>query len=233
MGHPELVRWSFLSGHNEGEGFVHGAGAVALRVESDVPEAEWAEGGGDSVKSVEREGAGEVGADDLYASKVAVVSDADLREAEAVESGFCAFDLRKIGGGDGAAVLDAGGEAGTGRLFCEGEASFAGEGADFGLGELRGDQGSEGVVHRSGLLAGAELAAVVEVHAVGNVGETGLLAAGFHAGEELVLAVETALGVVALVVGVVEFGGEEGFGGNVVLGGEGEGGGQLGAGEGR
>lgn len=204
-----------------------------MRVEGDVLEAEWAEGGGDAVEDVERKGASEVGAGDLYAGKVAVVADADLGKAEAVENGFGAFDLRKIGGGDGTAVLDAGGEAGTGRLFCEGEASFAGEDADFGLGELRGDQGSEGVVHRSGLLAGAELAAVVEVHAVGNVGETGLLAAGFHAGEELVFAVETALGVVALVVGVVEFGGEESFGGDAVLGGEGEGGGQLGAGEGR
>ena len=162
-----------------------------------------------------------------------MVSDADLREAEAVESGFGAFDLRKIGGGDRAAVLDARREAGTGRLFCEGKASFAGEGTDFGLGELRGDQGSEGVMHRSGLLAGAEVTAVVEVHAVGNVRETSLLATGFHAGEELVFAVETALGVVALVVGVVEFGGEKGFGGDAVLGGEGEGGGELGAGEGR
>ena len=50
-------------------------------------------------------------------------------------------------------------------------------------------------------------------------------------GEELVFAVEAALGVVALVVGVFELVGLEDLEGDVVFGGEGEGGGQFGAGE--
>ncbi len=56
-----------------------------------------------------------------------------------------------------------------------------------------------------GLLAGTEFAAVVEVHAVGDVGEASRCSLGFHLGEELVFAVEAAVGVVALVVGAFEF----------------------------
>jgi hypothetical protein len=82
------------------------------------------------------------------------------------------------------------------------------------------------------LLAGAELGAVVEVHAVGDVGEvtgdSGLL----HLLEELVFAVEAAVGVVALVVGVFELVGAENLDGDVVIGDEGEGSGEFGAREG-
>jgi hypothetical protein len=65
-----------------------------------------------------------------------VVADADLMEAERVEGVFGALDLAEIFDGDWAAVLDARGEACAGGLVCEGEAGFAGEGADLGLGEL-------------------------------------------------------------------------------------------------
>ncbi|HMH15578.1 MAG TPA: hypothetical protein VK578_20930, partial [Edaphobacter sp.] len=123
------------------------------------------------------------------------------------------------------AVLDAGGEAGAGGLIPEIEASLVGEGADLGLGELGGDEGCNGVVLGGGLLAGAEVATVVEVHAEGDVTEVTGGALGFHLGEELVFAVEAALGVVALVVGIFELGGLKDVGGNRVLGGEGEGGG--------
>jgi hypothetical protein len=63
------------------------------------------------------------------------------------------------------------------------------------------------------------------------VGESEAGALGFHLGEELVFAVEAALGVVAAVVGLVELGGLEDVGGDAVFGGEGEGGGELGAGQ--
>ena len=46
---------------------------------------------------------------------------------------------------------------------------------------------------RGGLLAGAELASVVKVHAVGEVGEAEFNARGFHLGEELIFAVEAAM----------------------------------------
>ena len=79
------------------------------------------------------------------------------------------------------------------------------------------------MVLSGGLLAGAEFAAVVEVHAVGDVCEAGCRAGLFHLGEELVFAVEAAVGVVALVVGAFEFVGLEDLRGDVVLGSEGQG----------
>jgi len=88
------------------------------------------------------------------------------------------------------------------------------------------------VVLGGGLLAGAEVAAVVEVHPVGDVGEVSGGTLGFHLGEELVFAVEAALGVVALVVGVFKFVRMKDVEGDGVVGGEGEGGGEFGAGEG-
>jgi len=82
-----------------------------------------------------------------------------------------------------------------------------------------------------GLLAGAELGAVVEVHAIGDVGEVAGGAEVLHLLEELVFAMEAALGVVALVVGVFELVGVEDLDWDVMVGGEGEGGGEFGAGE--
>ncbi len=66
------------------------------------------------VEEVEVEGAGEVGAGNFYAGEVAVVADANLGEAEAVKDVFSALYLGEVFGGDGTAVLDAGGEAGAG-----------------------------------------------------------------------------------------------------------------------
>jgi len=76
-----------------GEDVVHGARAVALGVEGDVEEAEGFEGGGDAVEGREGKGAGEVGSGDLDAGEVAVVADADLGEAEGVESLLGLLDL--------------------------------------------------------------------------------------------------------------------------------------------
>ena len=160
-----------------------------------------------------------------------MVADTDAGEAQGVEGVFGLLDLAEIFAGDGAAVLDAGGEAGAGGFVPELEAGLVGESADLGLGELGGDEWSDGVVLGGGLLAGAEVSAVVEVHAVGDVGEAFFCAELFHLGEELVFAVEAALGVVALVVGVFKLGGLEDVGGDMLIGGEGECGGELGAGE--
>ncbi len=83
-----------------------------------------------------------------------------------------------------------------------------------------------------GLLAGAEFALVVEVHAVGDGGEAEGSAFGFHLGEEFVFAMEAALGVVAGVIRVGEFGGLEDLEGDVVLFGKGDRSGEFFAGEG-
>jgi hypothetical protein len=50
-----------------------------------------------------------------------------------VQGVFGALDLEEVFRGDGAAVLDARGEAGGGGLVPDAEAGFAGEGADLGL----------------------------------------------------------------------------------------------------
>ena len=135
------MRWGFLlcgADGGGGEDFVHGAGTVALGVEGDVEEAEGAKGGGDAIEGFNVEGAGEFGAGNFDAGEVSVVADADLLEAEGVQGGFGLLDLGEVFAGDWAAVLDAGGETGAGGLVPEGETGFAGEGADFGFGELGG-----------------------------------------------------------------------------------------------
>jgi hypothetical protein len=60
-------------------------------------------------------------------------------------------------------------------------------------------------------LTGAEIAQVVDIHAVDDVADGALMAELFEAGEELVLAMETAVGVVADVIGIVEFVGVDEF----------------------
>ena len=69
-----------------------------------------------------------------------------------------------------------------------------------GVGERRGD-----LVPFGGALAGTVVAQVVHVHAVNDVAVAALAADFVEAREELVLAVEAAVGRVAEVVGVVEF----------------------------
>ena len=96
----------------DGENSVHAAGAIALRVESDVEEAEGAKCSSDVVEGFERECTGEFVTGDFDASKVAVMADADLLEAEVVKSFFGLFDLREIFASDGATVFDARGETG-------------------------------------------------------------------------------------------------------------------------
>ncbi len=64
------------------------------------------------------------------------------------------------------------------------------------------------------------------------MGEAEAGAGGFHDGEELVFAVEAALAVVALVVGVFELVGVKDFGGDAVIKNQLESGGELGTGEG-
>lgn len=144
-------------------------------------------------------------AGNFHAGQRAVMTDADAREAERVQSVLGLLDLSKCFGCDLAAVLDARGQACGGWLVPEAQASGAGEGANLGLGELRLGQRRARGVERGGLLAGTEVAAIIEVHAVGEVGVAELLAQRFHLREQLLLAVEAALGIVARVIGVAEF----------------------------
>ena len=56
-----------------------------------------------------------------------------------------------------------------------------------------------------GALAGTIIPCIVGIHAIGNVAETQFRAQRFHRREEFVLAVKAAVGVVALVLGPVQF----------------------------
>jgi hypothetical protein len=87
------------------------------------------------------------------------------------------------------------------------------------------------VVVGSGALTGAEVAGVVGVAAVGDGGEAELRAELLHGGEELVLAVEAALAVVAEVVGAGHLLGLQDVERDAVGFGEGDGGGELFAGQ--
>ena len=63
----------------------------------------------------------------------------------------------------------------------------------------------------SGLLARTEVALVVYVHSVSNRVETAGAAEVFHDGEEFVLAVEAAGGIIVSVFRALEFGGGDDF----------------------
>jgi hypothetical protein len=169
-----------------------------------------AEGGGDGIEGGELEGAGQFGAGNFNAGQVAMVANAELAEAEGAEAVFGLFDLLKDFAGDSAAVFDAGGETGRGGAVLEGVSGGAGESADFGFGEADFSEGREDGVFLCGALAGAEVAGVVGVHAVGDVCEAELRAESTHDVEELVFAMEAAVEVVAGILGAVElFGGDD------------------------
>src|ERR1700743_3199433 len=83
----------------------------------------------------------------------------------------------------------------------------------------------------SSLLSRAKVALVVSVHAVGDGVEAARLAEIVHDLEELILAVEAALSVIAGVFRAVEFRGSDDFNGDSILIGESDRIGQLSAGE--
>src|SRR6185437_21859 len=98
---------------------------------------------------------------------------------------------------DGAAVLNAGREAGRGGAVPDGVAGGVGEGADFDLGHADFGEWSDDGVLLGGALAGAVIAAIIGVHSVGQMFVAEFGAQGFHDGEKLVFAVEAAVAVVA------------------------------------
>jgi hypothetical protein len=162
-----------------------------------------------------------------------MVANPDLRKSEDVEGFLCLLDLREILACDGTAVLDARGETGAGGFVPELKTGLEGEGANLLFVEASDDEGGDGMVLCCSLLTRTKLGAVVEVHAICNVSETARGALDFHLGEELVFAVEAALGVVALVVRAVKLVGVKDVDGDVAVGRKGEGSGKFGAREGR
>ncbi len=136
-----------------------------------------------------------------------MVADTETAQAERGEGIFGLLDLGEHFGGDAAAVLDARGEAGGGGLVPDIERGGAGEGADILLGEAGVGERREHGMLCGGLLAGAVVAGVIRVETVDDVGDAAGGALALEDGEELVLAVEAAGGVVAGVVFAGQFGG--------------------------
>lgn len=179
---------------------IHGTAAVSLGIKSDVFEAAGANTGGDAIEHVEREGAGEFGAVDFDAGKLAVVADAELDEAELMEVLLGEFDLAQGIRSYGTAIFNTRGKAGGGRLVPEGEAALLGEGSDGLLAETGESERREHMVPLGGALPGAEVAVIIKIAAIGNFGGGEFEGDGLHDTKEFVFAVEAAGSVIAGVV---------------------------------
>jgi hypothetical protein len=134
-----------------------------------------------------------------------VEADAELAEAERFQLLFAGLDSLHVLDGHRRSIRDARAEAGGRRAIPGGQAGQARELADLGFVEARIGERRGHVVLLGGVLSGAEIAQVVDIHPVDDVADGALAAELFEAREELVLAMETAVRVVADVIGIVEF----------------------------
>ena len=209
---------------------VEAAGAEGVEVEGDPEVTEGLEAGGDFVAV--GEGEFHLVGGDLDAAELVVVAGADLAEAEVAQDVLGGFDAAQGLDGYGGAVGDAGGQAGLGGLVPQGYAEPFGGGADLGLVHLGFDHGAADVVLGCGGHAGAIVAEVVGVGAVGDPS----VAFGERQGAELVvefgLAEVAALGRVGDVALALEFVGVDDAVVEVELGGDGLGVGEVAGGEG-
>jgi hypothetical protein len=223
-GAAELVR---------GQQRVHRSGAEAFQIEGDELEAECFEDRRELRRDCGIQSAIELLAGDLNADDVAVMADAKLAEAEGANGVLAALYYVECFARYRAAVFDARREASGSGLVPDAEAGLARKFADFLLGEARFQQRCGNVVLRGGLLAGTKVALVILIHTVGDCIETARGADLLHDCEEFVLAVEAALAVVAGIFWAVEFGSRDDFEGDSVFIGEGDGVGEMGAGQAR
>ena len=164
---------------------------------------------------------------DLDAAEFVVVAGADLAESEIAQDVLGGFDASQGLDGYGGAVGDAGGEAGLGRLVPQWDAEPFGSGAHLSFVHLGFDHGTADVVLGCGGHAGAIVAEVVGVGAVGDP----RVAFGGGKGAELVvkfgLAEVAALGGVGDVALALEFVGADDAVVEVELGGDGLGVGEV------
>ena len=170
-------------------------------------------------------------AGDLDADNVAVMAHAELAETEGANRVFTALDHVERLARHGTAVFDARGEAGGCRLVPDAQAGLACQFADVLLGESGFQQRRGNMMLFGGLLAGAEVALIVQVHTVGDRVEPARGAKVFHDCEEFVFAVKAALAVIAGIFGTIEFRSGDDFERNSLLVGEGDGVGQVRAGQ--
>jgi len=190
-----------------GEGFVHGAGAVALEVEGDVVEAEGLEGLNQILTSGIVHQQGEVAGVGFYASEGSMYADTEFAETEGAEMGFGLEDGGEHFAGDGLAIGEASGETGRRRKVPGGEFERFGYFTDHGLGETGFLEGGTDGEFGDGAHAGTEGVGVVGIGAFDDVLEAELAGEGEETGEEGLLA------DVATVGGVFGEAGEFGAGG--------------------
>ena len=113
------------------------------------------------------------------------------------------FDPAERFAGDGVAVSDSGGKTSRSWLVPQLQTCLQSKLADVGLGQSRLHEWSEHATIAGGLLAGTEIAAIIQVHAISQVLEAKAFARFFHFGKKLRLAEETAGRVVLHVVRIL------------------------------
>ncbi len=152
------------------------------------------------------EGARQFVAGDFEAHNLSMMAHAELAEAEATERVFTLLDHRRasrVTGRPYSMREERQAEAGLSQTRSP---ACLRECANVLLRETRVEQRCRDVVLTGGLLAGAKVALVVDVHTIGDHVEAARYAKRFHDREKLVLAVKAAGRVVANVLGTIQFG---------------------------
>ena len=127
-----------------------------------------------------------------------------MQKAQRVHRILGALHLAQVLRRHCAPILDARRQACAGRLIGHLQPGLARQSANLLLAQLRLGQRSQRVVHRGSALPGPQIAVVVQVPAVRNLREPQFHPRRLHLGEQLVLAVEAAVAIVARVLRVVQ-----------------------------
>src|SRR6266852_574733 len=176
-------------------GPVQTAGRVALEVERDEFVAGRPQRADDAFALGDQ--ARDLSGLDLDARDLAVVADPHMPKTERLVRGLGRLDLPQRLDRDLGAMRDARGEAGEGRLVPVGQSESPRGGTDVRLCHSRLEQREADTAADSGAMAGPVIIRVVGGRAVDDVVETEVAAHRLQCLEELLLAVEAAIRVVA------------------------------------
>src|SRR3954447_7570368 len=186
---------------------VHRSGAKAFQVESHEFEAQLFEDGSELRGHGRIQGARQFRTIDLDSDDVSVMAHPKLTEAQGTKRVLAALHNVQRLPSDGAAVFNAGGEAGRGGLVPDAKVSIARQGANLLLGQSGVEERGGDMVLSGCSLPGSEISLVVKINAVCNRLEITGCAHVLHNREEFVLALKATLAVVASVFRAIEFGG--------------------------
>ena len=130
---------------------------------------------------------------------------AELPEPHGPQCVFSALDNTQRFGRNRASIFQARGKTGGGRLVPHPQVCLPRQFPDFSFVQTRFEQRGQNMMLARGLLSGAKVALVVGVDSVGDGVESAGLAVALEDGEQFVLAVKTAHGIVAGVCGIFQF----------------------------